>query len=432
MQFVGNKRIKIKKRTGTIIYLLLGAISFLITTLLLRIHKLQDDLLLAKLSLSEEESLLSKLTRISQPGNPNLKRKRSQLSLFKFEKRAKHVKDYCEQLSAKELNEYESPAFEYWDSWGWEEDEDDSFSTRNKRENEDKTEAPPERPSLTFHKDFHQHGPTAIAPAYNLLVSVPEKCGSEFWFAIVEYLNFPQPSWPKNSTDKKHYQRKHILPMISSIDGASESIMKRGSTVAVVRHPFLRVYSAYTGFFKGGNLYRDREFAFWWTEQSGSFYELFDKYPEIRENIDDLKATKETFQSQSRDFFTFQHFIEFLIIELTATEKSKHQRTWRESGNDHINPIFAILQPCKYEFQYFVKVEHLSSESRALFSALDIHLPDQYLLPAHKSTSTGISAEMKVKEAYKDVKLADRRKLAEFYKLDLEIFEYTVRDDANE
>jgi len=140
--------------------------------------------------------------------------------------------------------------------------------------------------------------------------------------------------------------------MISSIDGASESIMKRGSTVAVVRHPFLRVYSAYTGFFKGGNLYRDREFAFWWTEQSGSFYELFDKYPEIRENIDDLKATKETFQSQSRDFFTFQHFIEFLIIELTATEKSKHQRTWRESGNDHINPIFAILQPCKYEFQY--------------------------------------------------------------------------------
>ena len=51
---------------------------------------------------------------------------------------------------------------EYWDSWGWEEDEDDSFSTRNKRENEDKTEAPLERPSLTFHKDFHQHGPTGI------------------------------------------------------------------------------------------------------------------------------------------------------------------------------------------------------------------------------------------------------------------------------
>jgi hypothetical protein len=105
---------------------------------------------------------------------------------------------------------------EYWDSWSWEEDnEEDAFSTREKRENEEKTTQEPERPSLTFHKDFHQHGPTgkylpsllitsfqAIAPAYNLLVSVPEKCGSEFWFAIVEYLNFPQPSWPKDSTDK--------------------------------------------------------------------------------------------------------------------------------------------------------------------------------------------------------------------------------------
>ena len=59
MQFGGNKRIKIKKsvkkidkiaffisnhvfnsqKTATIIYLLLGAISFLITTLLLRIHR---------------------------------------------------------------------------------------------------------------------------------------------------------------------------------------------------------------------------------------------------------------------------------------------------------------------------------------------------------------------------------------------------------
>lgn len=49
---------------------------------------------------------------------------------------------------------------------------------------------------------------------------------------------------------------------------------------------------------------------------------------------------------------------------------------------------------------------------------------------AHESTNAAKSAEMKVREAYKDVKIADRRKLAEFYKLDLEMFEYTVDPDT--
>jgi len=83
----------------------------------------------------------------------------------------------------------------------------------------------------------------AIAPAYNFLVSVPEKCGSEFWFKIFEYLNFPQISWPRDGTDKKHYQMKYIIPMVHDISGAAESIQESGVTVAVVRHPFIRLYS---------------------------------------------------------------------------------------------------------------------------------------------------------------------------------------------
>ena len=83
----------------------------------------------------------------------------------------------------------------------------------------------------------------AIAPAYIFLVSVPEKCGSEFWFKIFEYLNFPQISWPRDGTDKKHYQMKYIIPMVHDISGAAESIQESGVTVAVVRHPFIRLYS---------------------------------------------------------------------------------------------------------------------------------------------------------------------------------------------
>ena len=80
--------------------------------LIFNFFSLQDDLLLAKLTLSEEESLVSKLTRISQPANQasSSKREKSKLSLLKFERRAEHVKNYCENvLTAKDLNEYESP-----------------------------------------------------------------------------------------------------------------------------------------------------------------------------------------------------------------------------------------------------------------------------------------------------------------------------------
>ena len=39
-----------------------------------------------------------------------MKREKSKLSLVKFERRAEHVKDYCENvLTAKDLNDYESP-----------------------------------------------------------------------------------------------------------------------------------------------------------------------------------------------------------------------------------------------------------------------------------------------------------------------------------
>ena len=82
-----------------------------------------------------------------------------------------------------------------------------------------------------------------IFKAFNILISVPEKCGSEFWFKIAEYLNFPQLSWPKDNFDKKKQQRHYLLPMLNDIEGAAESILNHGTTIAVVRHPFLRLYS---------------------------------------------------------------------------------------------------------------------------------------------------------------------------------------------
>ena len=59
----------------------------------------------------------------------------------------------------------------------------------------------------------------------------------------MEFLNFPQVSWPRGQTDKKHYQMRYMLPMVHEIEGAAQSISTKGSTLAIVRHPLLRLVS---------------------------------------------------------------------------------------------------------------------------------------------------------------------------------------------
>ena len=79
-----------------------------------------------------------------------------------------------------------------------------------------------------YHQSFNEHGPTAIVPTYNLLISVPEKAGSEFWFRLAEYLNFPVNEWPKLTKDKKTYQRLHLLPMMAEMDGVPAALENYG------------------------------------------------------------------------------------------------------------------------------------------------------------------------------------------------------------
>ena len=99
--------------------------------------------------------------------------------------------------------------------------------------------------SIVYHQRWGQHGPTGIAPAYNLLVSVPEKCATEWWFFILEYLNFPQDGWPRGReyNQMKNVQRQHLVPMLYDLPGAAQHIKDEGITIAVVRHPFVRLYS---------------------------------------------------------------------------------------------------------------------------------------------------------------------------------------------
>ena len=188
----------------------------------------------------------------------------------------------------------------------------------------------------------------AIVPAYNLLVSVPEKCGSEFWFRIAEYLNFPQETWPKSSPDKKKYQRMYMLSMINSLENVPASIEENGTTIAIVRHPFLRLYSAWKGFFTAKALFRDYQFAKFWLKNSDAFAVMMSRHQDVAEVLADV-AYDDTVQL---DLMTFEQFVEGIVIHAERTADYKGELRWTEQGESHINPLFAILMPCQYQYKY--------------------------------------------------------------------------------
>ena len=71
-------------------------------------------------------------------------------------------------------------------------------------------------------------------------------------------------------------------------------------------------------------------------------------------------------------------------------------------------------------------MENLSSESRDLFDAISINLPPNYLVATHKSDTSDDSPQAKVKKYYQDISISTRRKLAQFYKIDFDFFQYSV------
>ena len=103
--------------------------------------------------------------------------------------------------------------------------------------------------NIVYHRrSWFEHGPTGIAPQYNLLVSVPEKCGTQFWFNLLHHFNFPSYSsenvddneFSARAEDAKSFQRTSVIPTCYNM---RQEILERGITVAVVRHPFLRLHS---------------------------------------------------------------------------------------------------------------------------------------------------------------------------------------------
>jgi len=402
-------------------YRLVGLVVFVIIVSALNIRMYMKR---AEETLNEYKAItdtyrteLIRLVRQKQPANTkidpqSLEQNAHAELLQKFKARASHVTAQCKKLTPEELDSYKTQSYDAYDPYWWGEiDEEKKVTEAPKKSGE--TE-------IIFHFDFREHGPSGVVPAYNLLISAPEKCASEFWFRIMEFLNFPQVSWPRGQTDKKHYQMRYMLPMVHEIEGAAQSIATKGSTLAIVRHPLLRLVSAYSGFFTKSALNRDRNFAKWWLEQSPAFQELLDENAQIRNNNIQIRED----QNAPIDFMTFAQFIEGILIHLRSAESAKYRLRWNEQGEDHISPLFAILQPCHYPFQYYIKVENLGPESREFFTALSIDVPEEYLLPSHESDPNHNSPQAKVKKYYHQISTDHLKELKKFYSLDLNFFGY--------
>ena len=73
-----------------------------------------------------------------------------------------------------------------------------------------------------------------------------------------------------------------------------------------------------------------------------SMKKLIEKYPELAQNLRSLKQI---------DLMSWEQFIESIIIHLDNVKDFTSLR-WRNEGASHINPQFAILKPCQYNFKY--------------------------------------------------------------------------------
>jgi hypothetical protein len=415
-------------------------VCILVSAVFLSCRQLFLSLRLKADELGNCETLLSNKIRQNNQENvanllrlENSKRKVEHEKLELFRKRAVFVENKCKAISDDVLNTYEK----YYSFWNYEEP-NDMYEERFRRSldrSPDDAIFPPTDTSTTqrdvrrivYHSSFKEHGPTAVIPAFNILISVPEKCGSEFWFKIAEYLNFPQLSWPKNNFDKKKQQRLYLLPMLKDIEGAAESVHNHGTTIAVVRHPFLRLYSAYNGFFTANAILRDRKFAKFWLENSEAFHVLMNQRENVMKNFELVQIETEA----KIDIMSFEEFIEGIVIHAEQNDETRSNLRWSEQGEAHINPIFSILMPCQYTYKYYLKLENMSTESRKLFDGMGVDLPSEYLIPFHQSENDDKLQE-KMRRVYKNVPSTHLEKLAKFYELDLEFFQYSINIDTLE
>ncbi|XP_053979705.1 carbohydrate sulfotransferase 11 isoform X1 [Hylaeus volcanicus] len=175
-----------------------------------------------------------------------------------------------------------------------------------------------------------------------------------------------------------------------------ERMLATYDKLIVVRHPLERLLSAYRNKLEAKH------------EKSSKYFQTrFGKkiIKRCRRN-----ATEESLKRG--DDVTFREFVEFI------TDDSSN-----ETRNEHWNPIYELCQPCLVNYNLVSKYESLVEDATEVLERMGV---ESVNFPAKPSNSEPTAK--KLEKYYSTLTYKQLRKLANLYKHDLRLFDYSLED----
>lgn len=207
--------------------------------------------------------------------------------------------------------------------------------------------------------------------------------------------------WPGNDpmeipADQAHspgtFQRlsNYTLPEI-------ERMLVTYDKLIVVRHPLERLLSAYRNKLEAKHEKSSRYF------QTRFGKKIIRRY---RRNATELSL-------KNGDDATFREFVEFI------TDDSAN-----DTRNEHWKPIYELCQPCLVNYNLVSKYESLVEDATEVLERMGV---DSVNFPAKPAGSSEPTVK-KLDRYYSTLTYKQLRKLADLYKLDLRLFDYSLED----
>ncbi|XP_076685245.1 carbohydrate sulfotransferase 11 isoform X2 [Andrena cerasifolii] len=174
-----------------------------------------------------------------------------------------------------------------------------------------------------------------------------------------------------------------------------ERMLATYDKLIVVRHPLERLLSAYRNKLEAKH------------QSSKYFQARFGKKIVKRYRPNATEASL-----RNGDDVTFREFVEFV------TDESSN-----ETRNEHWKPIYELCQPCLVNYNLVSKYESLAEDATEVLERMGA---ESVIFPA-KPANREPTAK-KLEKYYSTLTYKQLRKLADLYKLDLRLFDYSLED----
>ncbi|KAK1126914.1 hypothetical protein K0M31_004535 [Melipona bicolor] len=206
--------------------------------------------------------------------------------------------------------------------------------------------------------------------------------------------------WPGNDPMEIPADQAHSSGIFQRLSNYTLSEIERMlatyDKLIVVRHPLERLLSAYRNKLEAKHEKSSRYF------QTRFGKKIIRRY---RQN-----ATVESLKNG--DDVTFREFVQFV------TDASSN-----ETRNEHWKPIYELCQPCLVSYNLVSKYESLVEDATEVLERMGVESISFPTKPANSEPTA-----MKLDKYYSTLTYKQLRKLADLYKLDLRLFDYSLED----